>query len=144
MIKPLIVNLKNRSYPIYIGEGLLKDSELFIKHCQSKRVAIISSKTVAKLYLPTLKKTLSGFDTTEIILEDGEQVKNLATLSFIFDQLVHSQQDRKSTIIALGGGVIGDISGFAAACYMRGINYIQIPTTLLAQVDSSVGGKNRS
>ena len=128
-------------YPIYIGENLLACRNLFDRHLKSRCVAVVTTKSVATLYFNTLKATLSDYQVTDIILPDGEQAKNLATIAQIFDALMANQHDRQTTLIALGGGVVGDITGFAAACYMRGVDYIQVPTTLLAQVDSSVGGK---
>ncbi len=135
------VELGSRSYPIYIGKDLLIRADLISAHINSQRVVIISNETVAPLYLEQLKLSLSEFDCQEIILPDGEQYKNISTLESIFDALLEQRCPRDSTIIALGGGVVGDITGFASACYQRGVNFIQIPTTLLSQVDSSVGGK---
>lgn len=132
---------QNRSYPIYIGSGLLSDGELLTKHIRSKQVAIISNETIAPLYQAKLQAALSDYDCAAVILPDGEQYKTLQYLEKIFDGLLARKFSRNATLIALGGGVIGDMGGFAAACYQRGIAFIQIPTTLLAQVDSSVGGK---
>ncbi len=140
-MQTLTVELGARSYPIYIGENLLARADLIATHIHSQRVVIISNDTVAPLYLEQLKLSLTEFDCQEIILPDGEQYKNAATLESIFDALLEQRCPRDSTIIALGGGVVGDITGFASACYQRGVNFIQIPTTLLSQVDSSVGGK---
>ena len=140
-MQTLNVELGVRSYPIYIGENLLSKNELLVKHISSKQVVIVSNDTVAPLYLHQLTTTLSDYAPLEIILTDGEQYKTLNTIESIFDKLLENRCARDTTLIALGGGVIGDISGFAAACYQRGINFIQIPTTLLSQVDSSVGGK---
>jgi 3-dehydroquinate synthase len=141
-MKLLTVALNNgRSYPIYIGSGLLNQGELLTQHIQSKQVAIVSNVTVAPLYLAKLQTSLQSYQLETIILPDGEQYKTLQYLEQIFDQLLTHKFSRNATIIALGGGVIGDMTGFAAACYQRGIAFIQIPTTLLAQVDSSVGGK---
>ena len=140
-MKTLQVDLGERSYPIYIGENLLGDVDLIKPHISSQQVMIVSNETVAPLYL---KKTLYGlrdFDCESVILPDGEQYKNISTLNLIFDALLEKRFDRHCTLVALGGGVIGDMTGFAAASYQRGVNFIQIPTTLLAQVDSSVGGK---
>ncbi|MGR8931152.1 MAG: 3-dehydroquinate synthase [Gammaproteobacteria bacterium] len=130
-----------RGYPIYIGSGLFAQSELLTRHIRSKQVAVVSNETIAPLYLKPLQAALSGYDVENIILPDGEQFKTLQYLEKIFDQLLAKKFSRNATLIALGGGVIGDMGGFAAACYLRGIAFIQIPTTLLAQVDSSVGGK---
>lgn len=130
-----------RSYPIYIGSGLLAQTELLTQHIRSKQVAIVTNETVAPLYLPTVQAALADYRTEAVILPDGEQYKTLQYLEKIFDRLLAQKFSRNATLIALGGGVIGDMGGFAAACYQRGIAFIQIPTTLLAQVDSSVGGK---
>ena len=140
-MKTLTVNLGDRSYPIYIGIKLLQDPALIQKHIQTKAVCIVSNNTVSKLYLTQLKKSLNDYRVIEIILEDGEQFKNADSLNQIYTTLLDHKFNRDSTIIALGGGVVGDIAGFAAASFMRGIPFIQIPTTLLSQVDSSVGGK---
>lgn len=144
-MKILDVELGERSYPIYIGEGLLSIEKLFDKHIKGAQLLIVTNTTVAALYLPMLKATLakvsSGLLIDVVILPDGEQYKNIETLGLVYDQLLKSRHERKTTLIALGGGVIGDITGFAAATYQRGVNFIQIPTTLLSQVDSSVGGK---
>jgi len=139
----LNVNLNDRAYPIHIGAGLLQRVDLILGHLKSPRVAVISNNTVAPLYLATLAEALraAGVKLTEIILPDGEQYKDWETLNRIFDALLAERCDRSTTIIALGGGVIGDLAGFAAASYQRGVPFIQVPTTLLAQVDSSVGGK---
>jgi 3-dehydroquinate synthase len=140
-MKTLTVNLGDRSYPIYIGVELLQNLALIQKHIQTKAVCIVSNTTVSKLYLSELKKSLNDYRVIEVILEDGEQFKNADSLNQIYTALLKNQFNRDSTIIALGGGVVGDIAGFAAASFMRGIPFIQIPTTLLSQVDSSVGGK---
>ena len=140
-MQTLTVQLGARSYPIYIGVDLLARTDLIKQHINSQRVVIISNETVAPLYLAQLKRGLEQFDCQDIILPDGEQYKNSSTLESIFDALLEQRCPRDATIIALGGGVIGDITGFAAACYQRGVDFIQIPTTLLSQVDSSVGGK---
>lgn len=141
-MKVLQVELDHdRSYPIYIGSGLLDDAELLSRHIRSKQVVIVSNETIAPLYLAKLQSALAAYDTEAVILPDGEQYKTLQYLEQIFDRLLARKFSRNATLIALGGGVIGDMGGFAAACYQRGIAFIQIPTTLLAQVDSSVGGK---
>jgi len=141
-MKVLQVELdKSRSYPIYIGSGLLAQPELLQRHIRSKQVAIVSNETIAPLYFEKLKTALADYEIEAVILPDGEQYKSLQYLEKIFDQLLARKFSRNSTLIALGGGVIGDMGGCAAACYQRGITFIQIPTTLLAQVDSSVGGK---
>ncbi|NQV71071.1 MAG: 3-dehydroquinate synthase [Pseudohongiella sp.] len=135
------VNLGDRSYPIFIGDGLLNDVELVLPYLGVGRVVIITNDLVAPLYLDQVKQLFAARQVEEIILPDGEAHKNLATISHIYDVLLRGKFDRNTTLVALGGGVVGDITGFAAATYLRGINFIQIPTTLLAQVDSSVGGK---
>ncbi len=137
----LQVDLGTRSYPIYIGEKLLAKDSLLSNHIHSNDVVIITNETVAPLYLAQLSAALKNKNTQSIILPDGEKYKNLTTMESIFNNLLTHRCARDSTIVALGGGVVGDISGFAAACYQRGINFIQVPTTLLSQVDSSVGGK---
>jgi 3-dehydroquinate synthase len=133
------VNLPDRSYPIFIGAGLLSQLEILSPYLNSGRVLIVTNEVVAPLYLDQVKALCP--DSEELILEDGEQNKTLATVSKIYDKLLAGKFDRNSTLVALGGGVIGDMTGFAAASYLRGVKFIQIPTTLLAQVDSSVGGK---
>ena len=140
-MKTLTVALGERSYPIYIGANLLSQTELFTRHIKSKQVVIVTNETVAPLYLQKVLTHLSAYHVESVILSDGEQFKTLDSLNLIFDKLLASKFSRNTTLIALGGGVIGDMGGFAAACYQRGISFFQIPTTLLAQVDSSVGGK---
>jgi 3-dehydroquinate synthase len=137
------VALGERTYPIHIGSSLLGQAELLLPHLARPRVAVISNERVAPLYLSRLSALLqsAGVAVLPIVLPDGEQHKNWETLNRIFDALLQSRCDRKTTLIALGGGVIGDLAGFAAATYQRGVPYLQIPTTLLSQVDSSVGGK---
>ncbi|MFN2382506.1 MAG: 3-dehydroquinate synthase [Guyparkeria sp.] len=136
------VDLGDRSYPIFIGTGLL-DGDQLARFIPSSRAVIVSNTTVAPLYAERLTQALEAADKRVdlIALPDGEQYKNLETLERIYDFLMEKQVDRKTTLIALGGGVIGDITGFAAASFQRGVPFIQVPTTLLAQVDSSVGGK---
>ena len=140
-MKTLTVALSERSYPIYIGANLLAQADLLTHHIKSKQVVIVTNETIAPLYLQKVLANLSDFQVEVVILRDGEQFKTLDSLNLIFDQLLVRKFSRNATLIALGGGVIGDMGGFAAACYQRGIAFIQIPTTLLAQVDSSVGGK---
>ena len=135
------IALGERSYPILIGPRLLADDELLSKHIAARNLLIVTNETVAPLYLRPLAAALKQRRTASVVLPDGEQYKTLDTLSRIFDALVSERMNRDAAVIALGGGVIGDMAGFAAACYQRGIDYIQVPTTLLAQVDSSVGGK---
>ena len=131
----------DRSYPILIGENLLQDSALLSKHVRARNILIVTNSTIAPHYLSPLKDSLRNKQIAEVVLPDGEHTKTLETLNLIFDALVANRLNRDAAVIALGGGVIGDMAGFAAATYQRGIDYIQIPTTLLAQVDSSVGGK---
>ena len=140
-MRTLNVDLGDRSYPIHIGEGLLADGGPLREALGGGQAAIITNDVVAPLYLDRVRQALQGAPASTIILPDGERHKTLATLGGIYDQLMAAKLDRKSTLIALGGGVIGDITGFAAATWLRGLRYIQVPTTLLAQVDSSVGGK---
>lgn len=140
-MKTLTVDLAERSYPIFIGPRLLGNPECISPYIPGKKVLIVSNTTVAPLYLEKTTAALSGFQVESIILPDGEEYKTLDTANLIFDKLLQQRFDRSCTLIALGGGVIGDITGFAAASYQRGVHFIQIPTTLLAQVDSSVGGK---
>lgn len=134
------IDLGDRSYPIFIGKELISDRELIAQYVTGK-VMIVTNETIAPLYLPTLLNTFSDFDVAHVVLPDGEQYKTLETMDQIFAALLNERCDRGCTIVALGGGVIGDMAGFAAASYQRGVNFIQMPTTLLAQVDSSVGGK---
>jgi 3-dehydroquinate synthase len=141
-MKTININLKKRSYPIYVGEGLLENCDLLKKHISNKKVAIITNDKIAPLYLEKISNTLSvEKEIIPIILPDGEVFKNFETLNLIYDTLLKNKANRQITLIALGGGVIGDITGFAAATFMRGVDFIQIPSTLLSQVDSSVGGK---
>jgi 3-dehydroquinate synthase len=142
-MQTLTVDLGYRSYPIHIGPGLLDRSDLITPHLAQKRVAIVTNPIVGPLYLERLSRTLesAGVSVLPIILPEGEEYKDWETLNLIFDALLQNRAERKTTLIALGGGVIGDMTGFAAACYQRGVPFIQVPTTLLSQVDSSVGGK---
>lgn len=142
-MRTLNVALGERAYPIHIGPRLLERGDLTTGLLARPRVAIVSNTTVAPLYLEKLAAPLraAGVGVTEIVLPDGEQYKNWETLNLIFDALLRERCDRTTTIMALGGGVIGDLAGFAAASYQRGVPFIQVPTTLLSQVDSSVGGK---
>ncbi len=140
-MQSLSVDLGERSYPIYIGQQLLDDSTLLARHIAGRQVAVVTNDTVAPLYAQRLEAALAGFAVTRIVLPDGEAYKNWQTLQRIFDGLLEARHDRRTTVMALGGGVIGDMAGFAAACYQRGVDFIQVPTTLLSQVDSSVGGK---
>jgi 3-dehydroquinate synthase len=142
-MKTLEVQLGDRSYPIHIGQGLLPRVELILPHLKRKQVAIVTNTTVAPLYLAMLTEPLkrAGVDVIPIVLPDGEAYKNTDTLNLIYDALLKNRSERNTTLIALGGGVIGDLTGYAAATYLRGVPFIQVPTTLLSQVDSSVGGK---
>lgn len=142
-MRTLTVALDARSYPIHIGAGLMARADLLLAHLKAPLAAIVSNETVAPLYLTGLASALrdQGVRVTEILLPDGEEHKNWQTLNRIFDALLENRCERATTIIALGGGVVGDLAGFAAATYQRGVPFIQLPTTLLSQVDSSVGGK---
>jgi len=140
-LESLTVELGVRSYPIHIGAGLLARGELLQPHLRGSQVCIVTNETVAPLYLARVESMLGGRRVSTVILPDGEQHKTLDTVTIIYDRLLELGFSRSATLIALGGGVIGDMTGFAAATYQRGINFIQIPTTLLSQVDSSVGGK---
>ena len=137
----LKVELGSRSYPILIGDGLLGQPELLRQHVPARDVLIVSNTTVAPLYLDTLSAALRPRRVVEVVLPDGESHKTLATVSRILDVLVANRFGRDCAVVALGGGVVGDMAGFAAASYQRGVSFVQVPTTLLSQVDSSVGGK---
>ena len=139
--KILNVELDDKSYPIYIGSNLLSSKSLLSDHIQGKQVMIVTNTTIAPLYLEKLKDALVDFNVESVVLPDGEEFKTLETLNKVFDALLKAKFDRSSTLVALGGGVVGDITGYAAASYQRGVNFIQVPTSLLSQVDSSVGGK---
>ena len=143
MIQTLQVALGDRAYPIHIGSNIIAQADLILPHLKRKQVAIVTNTTVAPLYLQKLAQPLrdAGVTVIEIILPDGEAYKNSDTLNLIYDALLKNRCERSTTLIALGGGVIGDLTGYAAATYLRGVPFIQIPTTLLSQVDSSVGGK---
>jgi 3-dehydroquinate synthase len=137
------VALAGRAYSIHIGQGLLARTDLLLAQLRQPKVAIVSNTTVAALYLEGLTRRLqdAGVEVAQVVLPDGERYKDWQTLNSIFDVLLERRCERSTTLIALGGGVVGDMTGFAAACYQRGMPFIQLPTTLLAQVDSSVGGK---
>ena len=138
----LHVDLGKRSYPVYIGRDLFTDSTLLSSHVPGSQLVLVSNETVAPVYLDRVRDALQDKKLiTEVILPDGEQYKSMDTLASIFDRVMADGHSRSTTFVAVGGGVVGDITGFAAACYQRGVNFVQIPTTLLAQVDSSVGGK---
>ena len=139
--KILNVELGAKSYPIYIGSDLLSDKSYLEKHISGQQVMIVTNTTIEPLYLDKVKNLLDNFEVQITILPDGERYKTLESVNYIFDSLLEVKFDRSATLIALGGGVVGDITGYAAASYQRGVKFIQIPTTLLSQVDSSVGGK---
>ena len=137
----LTIDLGERSYPILVGGGLLGDAALLQGCIRARDVMLVSNVTVAPLWAPRLRGGLAGFRVAECILPDGERYKTMGALSQVLDALVAARMHRDCAVLALGGGVVGDIAGFAAACYQRGVDFVQLPTTLLAQVDSSVGGK---
>jgi 3-dehydroquinate synthase len=137
----VLIELGERSYPITIGAGLLQDQALLQEQIEPRDLLIVTNETVAPLYLGVLATGLAGRNVRSLLLRDGEQYKTLDSFGLILDALIQARFNRDAGVIALGGGVVGDMTGFAAACYQRGIDYFQIPTTLLAQVDSSVGGK---
>lgn len=142
-MQTLTVELGDRAYPIHIGQDLLARVELILPHLKRKQVAVVTNTTVAPLYLEKLSAPLkaAGVTVLPVVLPDGEQFKNAETLNLIYDALLANRCERTTTLVALGGGVIGDLTGYAAATFLRGVPFIQVPTTLLSQVDSSVGGK---
>ena len=140
-MKTLNVDLPNNSYPIFIGQDILNDSSIVAPFVKGRQVMIVTNETVAPLYLDQAKALFKDFSVDVVILPDGEEYKNLEHLNLIYDGLLSNQHNRTTTLVALGGGVVGDMTGFAAASYQRGVDFIQMPTTLLSQVDSSVGGK---
>ncbi len=143
-MQTLKVNLGDRSYPIHVGDGILSAAGDLLQQAGLRgKVAVITNPTVAQLYLDPVHESLTraGFDVTPVLIPDGEEHKNLGSLSAVYDRLIADRFERGSCVLALGGGVVGDLAGFAAATFLRGIAYMQVPTTLLAQVDSSVGGK---
>ena len=140
-MKQVSVELGDRSYPIYIGAGLLQQAAGLLAPRLSEQILVVSNTVVAPLYLDALLEGLPGIAVRTLVVEDGERRKTLETMNTVVTRLLEDQFSRTCTLIALGGGVIGDVTGFAAACYQRGVRYIQVPTTLLAQVDSAVGGK---
>jgi 3-dehydroquinate synthase len=140
-MESLRVALGERSYPIHIGSGLLERGDLYRPYLGGGSVAIVTNEVVAPLYLSRLEKALAGARVTRIVVPDGEQAKSWPTLERVFDALLEARCGRDTLLVALGGGVVGDLAGFAAAVYQRGMPFVQVPTTLLAQVDSSVGGK---
>jgi 3-dehydroquinate synthase len=143
MTRTLVVGLGERSYPIHIGPGLLERAELLAPHVGGRRAIVVTNETVAPLFADRLERTLTaaGARTGRVVIPDGEEHKTWRTLDAVFGALLEARADRKCILVALGGGVVGDLAGFAAASYQRGIAFVQVPTTLLAQVDSSVGGK---
>jgi 3-dehydroquinate synthase len=140
-VQTVQVDVGHSRYPITIGSGLLTQRELLDAQVPGRDLMVVTNTTVAPLYLPALRAGLGGRRVVECLLPDGEQHKTLKTAGRVFDEMVEHKLNRDATVLALGGGVVGDIAGFCAACYQRGIGYVQVPTTLLAQVDSSVGGK---
>jgi 3-dehydroquinate synthase len=140
-VESLRVELGNRAYPIHLGADLLERAELYRPYLAGGSAAIVTNELVGPLYLPKVRSALAGIRTIEIVIPDGEQAKSWPSLEKIFDALLAARCGRDTLLIALGGGVVGDLAGFAAATYQRGIPFLQLPTTLLAQVDSSVGGK---
>lgn len=143
-MRTIKVHLGSRSYPIYLGTGILSHlGDLARENKAAGKVGIVTNPKVADLYLAAAEESLrcAGYETTSIVIPEGEEYKNIASLSSIYDRLIGSRFDRSASLIALGGGVVGDLTGFAAATFLRGIRYIQVPTTLLSQVDASVGGK---
>lgn len=140
-MQTLTVPLADRAYPILVGQGLLGNSELLRQHVPGRNILLVTNTTVAPLYAETLRRALDDRHVVEVVLPDGEQHKSLHTAERVFDVLIANRFARDCTVIALGGGVVGDLAGFVAACYQRGVAFVQVPTTLLAHVDSSVGGK---
>jgi len=143
-MRTLHVDLGDRSYPIYIGPRLIGDAELYRRHIVGRQVMVVSNETVAPLYLEPVVGALAGYQVESVILPDGEVAQDLEVLTQIFDALLTHRFDRRCTLLALGGASSATMAGFAAACYQRGVSFVQVPTTLLAQVDSSVGGKTGS
>ena len=141
MAERLDVDLGDRAYPIFVGASLLGDSTRFVPYIDGRQVFVVTNETIAPLYLDQLRSTLGEFDLDVCIISDGERHKTLETYLQVIDELMARRHNRTTTLLALGGGVVGDITGFVAATYQRGVAFLQIPTTLLAQVDSSVGGK---
>lgn len=140
-MRTLTVSLDERSYPIYIGPGILRSGDILNRHVDSSQVLVVTNETIAPLYLDQVLGGLRDKQVGTVILPDGEEYKTIDSAMTVFDELLRLKYNRKAHLIALGGGVVGDLTGFAAACYQRGVPFLQIPTTLLAQVDSSVGGK---
>jgi 3-dehydroquinate synthase len=140
-MESLRVELGTRSYPIHLGTGIVASAELYAPYLAGGGVAIVTNEVVGPLYLPKIRKAFQGQRVTEIVVPDGEEAKRWDVLNDVFDALLKARCGRDTLIVALGGGVVGDLAGFAAAVYQRGVPFVQVPTTLLAQVDSSVGGK---
>ncbi len=140
-MKELSVDLPNNSYPIFIGQNILSDPSLIAPYVAGKQVMIVTNETIAPLYLEQAKKLFGAYQVDTVILPDGEEFKTLECLNYIYTALLTHRHNRTTTLVALGGGVVGDMTGFAAASYQRGVDFIQLPTTVLSQVDSSVGGK---
>lgn len=140
-METLTIDLDARSYPILIGAGLLGDSPVWSQYVKAADIFVVTNDTVARHWLPPLKRALHDRRLEVLALPDGERFKTFQTLGSVFDAMVAARMNRDCSVLALGGGVVGDVAGFAAACYQRGVSYVQVPTTLLAQVDSSVGGK---
>jgi len=140
-LQTLHITAGEQIYPVYVGNSLLSDRALLTRHLSGKQVLIVTQQNIAELYLNKILQALSGYECEMLYLPQGEQHKNLVSWRKIMDKLIAKHYERSSTLIALGGGLIGDLTGFAAACYLRGVNYIQVPTTLIAQVDSAIGGK---
>jgi 3-dehydroquinate synthase len=140
-MKTLTVNAASHRYPIHVGDALLGQRQWMSEVVTAKQLLLVSNTTIAPLYAERVRHSLAGREIVDVILPDGEQHKSLATAGRVFDVLVANRFARDAAVLALGGGVVGDLAGFVAACYQRGIDYVQMPTTLLAQVDSSVGGK---
>ncbi|MGE3772655.1 MAG: 3-dehydroquinate synthase [Gammaproteobacteria bacterium] len=135
------VELAERSYPIFIGAGLLRDAALIGRAIKTRQVMVVTNERIAPLYLERLLAGLGDRQVASVVLPDGEEYKTLDSFSLIMTALLEHRFERGCTVVALGGGVVGDLAGFAAACYQRGVRFVQVPTTLLAQVDSAVGGK---
>jgi 3-dehydroquinate synthase len=141
MYQVIDVDLGAQSYPIYIGQNCYVERDILARHIHGRQVMIVTQEKIAQHYLPALQKALVDYHCDVCYVPDGEAHKNLQEWQNIIDALLHSDHERSTTIIALGGGMIGDLAGFAAACYLRGVKYLQIPTTLIAQVDAAIGGK---
>lgn len=137
----ILIEIPHQPYPVYIGQDCYSNPEILFPHLRSKQVLVVSQESIATHYLPRLQSVLADFQCDVVYLPEGESFKNLEQWQRILDQLFTKKHDRNTTLIALGGGMVGDMTGFAAACYLRGVNYLHMPTTLIAQVDSAIGGK---